>query len=350
MNDLSGLVQEIVDIESVSGNETELANQVEQSLSQFSHLGVVRIGNTVVASTNFSQPSRVIIAGHLDTVPVADNLPSYVDSVDGRDVLYGRGTCDMKGGVAVQLFLAAHLTEASRDVTWIFYDCEEVEASRNGLGRLLAVRPDLLTGDMAILMEPTDARIEAGCQGTLRIKIHCQGVAAHSARSWMGHNAIHEMAGALNILSSYTPVEVVIDSHTYREGLNAVSIDGGIAGNVIPDQCWCDVNYRYAPDKTETEALDILGSLFAGYQWEVTDSAPGALPGLDSDIVSSFVAQVGNPYPKYGWTDVARFAQLGIPSINFGPGDPNYAHTDEERVDLTKVEQCRDTLMAWLTS
>jgi succinyl-diaminopimelate desuccinylase len=348
--DIRDLVCDVVDIESVSGQEERLAGLVESTLKEYDHLQVTRLGNTVVAQTSSTGGGRVIIAGHLDTVPITENLPSYRSTKDARDIVVGRGTTDMKAGIAVQLALAAELSQASYDLTWIFYDCEEIEASRNGLGRLVDLRPDLVTGDMAILMEPTNAKIEAGCQGTIRAEILTQGVAAHSARAWMGHNAIHEMARALKVLEDYSTAEVDIDGLVYRESLNAVNIAGGIAGNVIPDRCLLQVNYRFAPNKSESEAVDELRGLFAGYQLEVVDSAPGALPGLTSVMLTSFVESVGHVLPKYGWTDVARFAQLGIPALNYGPGDPNLAHTSEEYVFLDTVEECRDTLRRWLTS
>ncbi|MCL1923180.1 MAG: succinyl-diaminopimelate desuccinylase [Propionibacteriaceae bacterium] len=350
LGDLKDLVAGLVDIESVSGHERVLADHIESGLEHYEHLDVTRLGNTIVARTNFSAPTRILIAGHLDTVPVADNVPSVVETRQGREVVMGRGAVDMKGGIAVQLNLAASITHAPRDMTWIFYDCEEIEASRNGLGRLAEVRPELLSGNMAILMEPTDGAIEAGCQGTIRMEVHTRGVAAHSARSWTGHNAIHDMSRALEILNSGIPQEVDIDGLTYREGLNAVEISGGIAGNVIPDRCVLHVNYRFAPHRTQAQAVDFLRDQFAGYPIEVTDSAPGALPGLNDPILTSFVESVGSVHPKYGWTDVSRFAELGIPAVNYGPGDPNLAHTDEEYVFVDQVMGCRDTLQRWLTS
>ncbi|MDR0488173.1 MAG: succinyl-diaminopimelate desuccinylase [Propionibacteriaceae bacterium] len=348
--DIRVLLRDVVDIESVSGNEAKLADEVFDALNVCSHLHVTRVGNLIVAQTHLGCSQRVAIAGHLDTVPVAGNLPSRVQAIDGREALVGRGTCDMKGGVAVQLNLAATLTNPTRDITWIFYDCEEVEASRNGLGRLAEVHPELLKADMAILMEPTDGVVEAGCQGTLRVTISTTGTAAHSARSWLGHNAIHEMVGALQILQDYEPAQVDVDGLTYREGLNAVGISGGIAGNVIPDLCELSVNYRFAPDKDESQAIQVVREVFAGYPIVVADSAPGAIPGLRTPAVASFVEAMGSVRPKYGWTDVSRFSGLSIPAVNYGPGDPNLAHTDGEYVFLDSVESCRDSLHNWLIS
>lgn len=349
-DDVATLLQAVVDTVSVSGGEAALADDIEAALGGSAHLDVSRWGNVVVARTNLGRPSRVVIAGHLDTVPVADNLPSRWGEADGRRILSGRGTVDMKGGLAVQLNLAAALTQPSRDITWVFYDNEEVEAAKNGLGHLVRRRPDLVQADMAILMEPSGGAVEAGCQGTLRADIVAHGLAAHSARAWLGHNAIHDLAGALTLLNDYEPAAVLVDGLTYREGLNAVGIAGGIAGNVIPDRARLTLNYRFAPDKDLEQAADIVRAFFAGYEVEVTDGAPGARPGLTTTAVASFVAAVGRPVkPKFGWTDVARFATLGIPAVNFGPGDPNLAHTDEEYVYLDDVVACRDALHRWLT-
>ena len=346
--DVRDLVRELVDVESVSGAEGPLADMVYDALSAYSHLETTRMGNVVVAQTHFGCPRRVVIAGHLDTVPVTGNLPSHVETIDNRQALVGRGAVDMKGGVAVQLSLAASLTTAVKDVTWVFYDNEEVEASKNGLGHLVACAPDLLRADMAILMEPSNSVIEAGCQGSLRVNLRTHGVAAHAARSWTGHNAIHAMAGALRILNDYQAQQIHIDGLVYREGLNAVSICGGIASNVIPDRCDMMINYRFAPDKTLNEAENIIREIFSGFDLEVRDAAPAAPPGLSSPLIASFVQRVGQVGPKYGWTDVARFRQLGVPALNFGPGDPNLAHTDHEYVFLDDVSDCRLRLLDWL--
>jgi len=348
--DVCDLMRELVDIESVSGNEGLLVGMVNDALSAYPHLTTTRLGNVIVAQTHFGCPTRVVVAGHLDTVPVKGNLPSHIESIDGRRALVGRGAVDMKGGVAVQLNLAASLTEAGKDVTWVFYDNEEVEASKNGLGHLAESSPEVLQADMAILMEPSNGVIEAGCQGSLRVNLRTHGVAAHAARSWTGHNAIHDMAGALQILNDYQALQVRVDGLVYREGLNAVAISGGVASNVIPDRCDMMVNYRFAPDKSLTDAEQVIREIFSGYDMEVRDAAPPAPPGLSSPLVASFVAEAGSVAPKYGWTDVARFHQLGIPAVNFGPGDPNLAHSDHEYVFLDDVTACRDRLLGWLAA
>lgn len=345
------LTQAICDIPSVSGNEQHLADLIEAALTPLAHLEVIRHGNTVVAKTNLGRARRVAIAGHIDTVPINNNLPTRFETRDGVEILWGRGTVDMKGGDAVLLKLAAELTEPSSDITWIWYDNEEVDASLNGLGLLAAARPDLMQADFAILAEPSSAEIEGGCNGTLRAIIRTTGVRAHSARAWIGHNAIHDAATVLRILAEYRPDRVTVDGLEYREGLNATAITGGIAGNVIPDLCEIEVNYRFAPNKSADEASARIKQIFDGFDTTIVDVAPGARPGLDSPLAQDFIAATGTtPRPKYGWTDVSRFSALGIPAVNYGPGDPNLAHHDDEHLPISQITSVEAGLRAWLTA
>ena len=343
--DVAELTRTLCDVESVSGGEGPLADAVEAALRRLAHLEVVRDGHAVIARTALGRPERVVLAGHLDTVPVAGNLPVRLEG----DTLVGRGTADMKGGVAVQLKVAAALPAPSRDVTFVFYDCEEVDADRNGLGRLARTRPEWLEADLAVLLEPTAAGIEGGCNGTLRAEVVTRGVAAHSARWWRGRNAVHEAGRVLARLQAYQPREVEVEGLVYREGLNAVGISGGIAGNVIPDSCTVLVNYRFAPDKTLAAASEHVREVFDGYEVRVVDGADGARPGLDRPAAAAFVAALGaEPTAKYGWTDVARFSALGVPAVNFGPGDPSVAHADDEYVRVAELRACERALLAWL--
>lgn len=348
--DAARLTAQLVDFPSVSGGEKPLADAVEAALRALPHLTVDRHGNNVVARTRLGRPERVVLAGHLDTVPIADNVPSRLDA-DG--VLWGCGTCDMKSGVAVQLRIAATVPGPNRDLTFVFYDNEEVEAHRNGLGHVAEAHPDWLTGDFAVLLEPSGGQVEGGCQGTLRVVLHTSGQRAHSARGWLGANAIHAAGPILDRLADYRPRRVPIDGLEYREGLNAVAIEGGVAGNVIPDVCTVTVNYRYAPDLGEKEALAHVREVFADCGVEdfaVEDSSPGALPGLGHPAAAAFIEAVGGePQPKYGWTDVSRFSALGVPAVNYGPGEPNLAHKRDERVETAKVLHCEERLRAWLT-
>lgn len=342
------LTRQLVDIESVSHHEEPIADAVETALRGCRHLTVTRRGNTVVARTELGRPARVVIAGHLDTVPINANLPSRLDEAAG--LLHGLGTCDMKGGDAVILRLAATVTDPVHDLTFVLYEGEEIDSAFNGLRLLSESDPELLTADFAILMEPSNAVVEAGCQGTLRVEVRTRGERAHSARSWRGVNAIHAAGEVLDRLKAYQARKPVIDGLEYHEGLNAVAIQGGVAGNVIPDECVVEVNFRFAPDRSEEEALAFVRDFFEGFDVRVTDSAPGALPGLDRPAAKAFIDAVGGEVnPKFGWTDVARFTALGVPAVNFGPGDPMLAHKQEEHVEVAQIERCEQQLRQWLT-
>lgn len=343
------LTAALVDVSSVSGEEGPLADAIERALRRLPHLQVTRHGNTLVARTGLGKPERVVLAGHIDTVPHAGNFPSRWDSERLR--LTGVGTSDMKAGVAVQLRLAATLPEPNRDVTYVFYECEEVDAARNGLYLLSRDAPELLVADFAVLLEPSGGAVEGGCQGTLRAAITAKGARAHTARSWMGKNAIHEAAAILDVLRAWQPRKPVVDGLEYHEGLNAVAISGGVAGNVVPDECVVTVNYRFAPDRSEEEAQSYIRDLFAAWPAEILDSAPGAKPGLTSGPAADFVRAVGGePRAKLGWTDVARFDALGVPAVNYGPGDPQLAHRADEHVPLAAITQCEARMRAWLTA
>ena len=346
--DLSADVVEIatalVDIPSESHHEQEIADLVEAALGECGHLSIHRSGNAIIAQTRGLAP-RVIIAGHLDTVPAAGNVPHRLDG--GR--LYGLGACDMKSGVAVALKLAYEMRTPSVGVRFIFYDCEEVAAVHNGLARLVAEEPSVVEADVAIVMEPSNGIVEGGCQGTIRVDVRVPGERAHSARSWQGSNAVHSAGEILDRLNGYVPREPTVDGLRYREGLNAVGIRGGVAGNVIPDECIVTVNYRFAPDLSVAAAIDHLHEVFDGFELTVVDEAPGARPGLDRTIVASFVdAMGGTVEPKFGWTDVARFSALGTPAVNFGPGDPTIAHSVDEHVDVSEIQQVYAKVSAWL--
>jgi succinyl-diaminopimelate desuccinylase len=280
-------------------------------------------------------------------VPIAGNVPSHTEG----DLLYGCGSCDMKSGVAVQLRLAYQLAEPSRDVTYVFYDCEEIEAERNGLLRLSRNAPESLRGDLAVLLEPTGGVIEGGCQGTMRAEVTARGVRAHSGRSWRGRNAIHGAGAVLDALRSYRPREPEVDGLVYHEGLNAVKITGGVASNVIPDECVVTVNYRFAPDRTAEQAAEHVRAVFGGFDVKVTDVAPPARPGLTDPAAAALLTAVGGtPRAKMGWTDVARFAILGLPAVNYGPGDPEVAHSVGEHVPLAQIAECEAKLLAWLAA
>lgn len=359
VGDPAELTGRLCAIESVSGNETVLADAVVAVLERISagpgpDLETLRDGDTVIARTNLGLAERIVVAGHLDTVPVEDNLPPVRTHMSGDEypddeVIWGRGACDMKAGVAMQLSTAAALTSPNRDVTWVFYDHEEVDASLNGLGRVSRNHPDWLAGDFAILGEPSNASVEGGCNGTIRVDVTTTGVRAHSARAFMGVNAIHAAAEILTRLAEFETGTVTVDGLDYRESLSAVNIRGGVAGNVVPDECVVSVNYRFAPSKSAAEAESFLRELFTGFDVVVTDAAEGARPGLDRAIAQDFIDTLGlSPAPKLGWTDVSRFSALGVPAVNFGPGNPLYAHKSDEHVRVTEVEQATATLRSYL--
>ncbi len=344
------LTAALVDVPSVSGEEAAIADAVETALRrQAGHLEIVRNGNAVLARTNLGRPGRVVLAGHLDTVPVNGNLPLRRTGSGPDQVLHGCGTVDMKGGDAVLLGLAAGCVSPRLDLTFVFYDCEEVDASRNGLTRIERELPDWLDGDLAVVAEPSNAVVEAGCQGTMRVEVTTTGRRAHTARAWMGENAIHGAAEILRRLAEYEPRRVDIDGCEYREGLQAVSVTGGVAGNVVPDSCVITVNHRFAPDRSVADAEGHLRSVFEGFEVRVVDRASGALPGLGEPAARELVeAAGGTPVAKLGWTDVARFAARGMPAVNFGPGDPTLAHTREEHIRAADITRCADVLRRYL--
>ncbi len=351
--DVTSLTAAVCDIESVSLGEAALADAVETALRGLGRLEVTRIGNTVVARTALGRPERVVLAGHLDTVPLTvdpPNLPVVREDGPAGEVLRGRGTVDMKGGVAVMLRIAQVVPEPPHDLTYVFYDGEEIDERFNGLLRVQEEQPHLIEdADFAVLLEPTNGVIEGGCKGTLRAVVTTKGVAAHSARPWNGHNAIHEAAEVLSRLVAYEPVTRTVDGLDFHEAMNAVSVTGGIAGNVIPDRCEVTVNYRYAPSVTPDDAEAHVRELFAGFVVTVVDNAGGARPGLHLPAARDFVDALGlTVVAKQGWTDVARFASMGIPAINFGPGDPNLAHHDEERCAIEQYRRCEHALLRWL--
>lgn len=387
-SDVATLTAALLDIPSVSDHETLLADAVEAALRQLPRLAIHRIGDSVVARTDFGLPARVVLAGHLDTVPLPTTpgargtVPSSWESPAGAeartpghatsgagpvspvspadaDVLYGRGATDMKSGVAVQLALAGWIGHdagplPAHDVTWVFYDHEEVGSEHSGLARVAREAPELVQADFAVLLEPTDGVVEGGCNGTNRYVVTVPGVAAHSGRAWKGENAIHAAGPLLAALAAYRPATITVEGLDYREGLNAVRINGGTAGNVIPDACTVEVNYRFAPDKDLEQAhahvYGVLAEAGIGRdRVEVVDESPSARPGLDRPAAAAFVAAVGGtPMPKYGWTDVARFSELGVPAVNFGPGDALLAHTDDEHVTAGAIRDCLAALRRWL--
>jgi succinyl-diaminopimelate desuccinylase len=351
--DLLALTAELVAVPSVSHGEAVLADQVEHRLRRTSPLAVYRVGANVVARTELARPTRVVLAGHLDTVPANGNAAPRIDG----DTLWGLGSADMKGGLAILLELAAALRRPPVDVTLVFYSGEEVAREHNGLLAIAAERPELLEGHAAILGEPTSARIEAGCQGVLKAELVLGGVRAHTARPWMGRNAIHRLAPVLDRIGAYEPREPVIDGCRYRESLQAVDVRGGVAGNVVPDRAAVVFSHRFAPDRDANEAEASLRAWFdpvldpsEGDQMSVLETSPAAAPSLEHPVLAALLEATGMPpRAKLGWTDAAFFAERGIPAVNFGPGDPELAHTEGERVRRQDLEDVFQALYRLLS-
>jgi succinyl-diaminopimelate desuccinylase len=349
MTDLLALTAELIDVPSVSYHEGPIADLLEARLQKVPSLAVDRVGDNVIARTDLGRSHRLLLVGHIDTVPANDNDRARIEG----DVVWGLGASDMKSGVAVFLDLAETVIDPAVDVTYVFYACEEVTSADSGLERVFVERPDLLAGDAAILGEPTGGVIEAGCQGTMRLDVTLLGARAHTARPWMGRNAVHRLGRLLALVEGFDERRPVLDGCEYREALQAVKVDGGVAGNVVPDRATVTLNHRFAPDRDAAAAEASVRSLLAaeledGDTVEVVDYAEGAAPGLDHPLLAPLAARLP-VRAKLGWTDVARFAARGIPAVNLGPGDPLLAHTKDEWVDRAALESTRATLEGLLT-
>ena len=346
MTDLVELTAALVDIPSVSHDERAITDDLAARLAAAPWLDVTRVGENLVARTHLGRSQRLVLGGHTDTVPANGNQGARIEG----DVLWGLGSCDMKGGVAVLLELALTVPEPAIDVTYVFYECEEIDSKYNGVERLFRERPDLLVGDAALLAEPTGAMVEAGCQGTMRVVVTQRGVRAHSARPWLGVNAIHRLGPVLTAVTAYEGRQVDIDGCLFLEALSAVGVEGGVAGNVVPDRATVVLNHRFAPDRTPEDAEASVRRVVGEVDdFEVVDYAVAAAPGLGHPLLRSLVAASGGPpRAKLGWTDVARFASRGIPATNFGPGDPNVAHAADERVTRAELEKVHSVLKSLL--
>ena len=344
--ELSKLTLDLVNISSVSKDEKSIADLIAEALKKYSHLKITRVNNSIVAQTNFGNKQRVVIAGHIDTVPANNNFPGKINNSE----VIGLGSVDMKSGIAVALKLASEITSSNYDVTYLFYESEEIETKFNGLELITKQQKDLLDCDFAILMEPTNGILEVGCQGSLRFEVSTSGKRSHSARWWNGENAIHKTNKILEILNNYKSREPEIDGHKFREGLQAVKVNGGIAGNVVPDSVTISINHRFAPDTSIDQATQNMKTLFKDFNFQIVDAANAAPTGLSNPLIKEFVSNIGkNVAPKFGWSDVARFANAGIPAINFGPGDPNLAHHPEEKVLISQINDVYESLKNWLT-
>jgi len=344
--ELGKLTLDLVNISSVSKDEKSIADSIEEALKKCNHLKLTRVNNSLVAQTSFGNKQRVVIAGHIDTVPANNNFPGKINNSE----VVGLGSVDMKSGIAVALKLASEITSSNFDITYFFYESEEIETKFNGLELITKQQKDLLNCDFAILMEPTNGILEVGCQGSLRFEVSTSGKRSHSARWWNGENAIHKTNKILEILNNYKSREPEIDGYKFREGLQAVKINGGIAGNVVPDSVSVSINHRFAPDTSIDQATTNMKNLFKDFNFLLVDAANAAPTGLSNPVIKDFVSSIGKSIaPKFGWTDVARFASNGIPAINFGPGDPNLAHHPDEKVLISQINDVYESLKKWLT-
>jgi succinyl-diaminopimelate desuccinylase len=340
---------ELVSISSVSRHESEIASFIESTLRQSPHLEVERVGDNVIARTSGHHAVRVIVAGHLDTVP-GDATTAVIS--DGA--VHGVGACDMKGSLAVMLNLACDAAPRSTELTWIFYAREEIARNESGLSELIELRPELVQGDVAILAEPSGGRVEAGCQGTLRVEVVLTGARAHTARPFTGRNAIHRLGAVIARIANYEPRIVDIDGVRYTEQLQVVAVEGGVAPNVVPDRATMTINHRVAPDRSVEEATEWLAAFLGEFlesddSLNVLDWAPSAPPMLTNERLKALVDLTGRaPEGKVGWTDVATFYELGVPAANFGAGDPLLAHRSDEFVTATELDEFERVLRDWL--
>ena len=343
------LARDLVLIDSVSGNEAALASYVAARLSQNPRLDIERVGDNVVARTTGAHSTRLIIAGHLDTVP-GDPSAARIDG----ETLIGLGACDMKGSLSVMLDLASVDAVHGAELTWVFYAREEIARAKSGLRELLELRPDLVRGDAAVLGEPTDGVVEVGCQGSLRVAVTMRGVRAHTARPYMGRNAVHRLGAVISRVADYAPRVVELEGVAFTEQMQVVEVDGGVAGNVVPDVARCVINHRFAPDRTSEEAESALRHYLEAVievsdSIEVLDWSPAASPALGAQPLRLLEGLSGRvARAKVGWTDVATFQEMGIPAVNFGAGDPLLAHHPDERVSAEELERFAQVLGAWI--
>jgi succinyl-diaminopimelate desuccinylase len=282
----------------------------------------------------------VVLAGHLDTVPAQDNLPGRIDG----GAVHGLGASDMKGGVAVML----ELVRAGVPGRYLFFTREEVALVESPLPALFATGL-LADAQLAVVLEPTDNQLHAGCVGNVQALVTFHGESAHSARPWTGVNAIHELVRGLEELVRLEPLEVELDGLVFREVVSAVRVEGGIAANVVPDRASVELNYRYAPGRTREEAEERLRSLVPHGELEILANSPSAPPALANPLARRLVDLGGLELaPKQAWTPVAQFAEQGTDAVNFGPGATAYAHKRDEQVPVANLERCLETLRAFL--
>jgi succinyl-diaminopimelate desuccinylase len=319
---------ELVDLPSESRDEAAIAAHVR------SLLGTEDAGDGCIV---VNPHARIVLAGHLDTVPAQDNLPGRIEG----GAVHGLGAADMKGALAVMVELAL----AGAPLGFVFFPREELPHVESALTPLLEREPALRDTDLAIVMEPTANALHAGCVGNINARVTALGVSGHSARPWTAENAIHALAPKIAAIAAQPYEERVFDGLTFREAMSVVLVEGGIAQNVIPDRAVATVNYRYAPGRTPEEAEQRLREV-VGDGLEVFSNAPsGAVPR--GNAIVERLRGLGLAWePKQAWTPVAEFAMAGVDAINFGPGEPRFAHTRDEQVEIAAMVRSYETLEA----
>jgi succinyl-diaminopimelate desuccinylase len=342
---------DLVTIPSVSGDEAAVLTYVARAMEAFEvdlidDLDAVAL---FVPRVRRTEAPLVLLCGHVDTVPGGGAVaPSRVG-----EAVVGRGAADMKGGLAVMIEVAASIRgpRGDLDVGYLFFGREELPSPESALRPLLERSTAAASAELAIVMEPTANALEVGCLGNLNVAVTARGAAAHTARPWLGDNAIHRIVRALGPLGELPTRDVEIDGLIFREVVNVTAIEGGVATNVVPDVAGARVNYRYAPNRTPAEAEARLLELLAGHDVEVRiegNAPPGPVTAanpLVGRLRERGRLEVG---PKQAWTPVAEFAAAGVDAVNFGPGDPRYAHRDDERVDVDALGRSFEVLMAFL--
>lgn len=340
-------------IPSPIGEERAICDAVAERLGRVALGGPLRrYGDSlVVPLVRRWEPGRphVALVGHFDTVRT-ENGPARIE--DGR--CWGSGAADMKSGLAAMIVLAETLGDVSEcDVTLVFYAREEGPYAENELGRVLDEDPELKSVDLAVCLEPSDNRVQLGCCGSIHATVTFEGKTAHSARPWEGANAVTKAAGLLGRLAALAPEEHQIEDHVYRTVTTVTQAkDGGRGRNVVPDRFTLNLNHRFAPDTTLEDAQRNVAALVGeGGVVTFTDLSPAALPNAKHPLVALLLkAGARGPEPKQAWTDVARFASLGVAAVNFGPGESAQAHQKNESTDLGLVFECYRILRAWLTN
>lgn len=345
---LADLLQTLVDIPSVTGDEARIADWVRARLAALGRGEILRSGNSVVWRGPQQDRPLVVLAGHLDTVPPNGNARARREG----ERLYGVGTTDMKAGDAVMLALLESLDpDALRfDLAAVFYDAEEGPHERNGLKRLLGEMPWLREARLAVLLEPTDLRVELGCVGTMNAEVRVNGKAAHSARPWLGVNAIAEAAAWLAEITRFPVTPVTVGGVEFKETLAVTTLAAGRAKNVIPDALTANLNYRFPPDRTLEQAEARIRALVPGaFEVSIIDRAEPGLVCNDRPEVRGFIERFDAPIAgKQGWTDVAQFTAAGIPAFNYGPGVPELAHQAGEYCPVPNLHVVYANLAAFL--